>query len=62
MTKKQIEQRIDRLYARHCHGIQVPIMKLSFIHQAGMAAMKAGADDDGIGYALKAAALSVAVN
>lgn len=55
MTKKQKqanEQRITKIYGKVASGIQVPIMKLPAISNAGMSALLAGGDDEAIGAAI----------
>lgn len=62
-TKEQraIGARLERLYAQHCHGLQVPIMSLGTIWRAGEAAAGQGLSDDEVGAVLRASALLVAV-
>jgi hypothetical protein len=46
-TKRQlakIDREIDVLFNRHGHGVQIPIMKLGTITDAGRAAALAGGD------------------
>ena len=54
MTKaaKAIEDQVHAAYAKHGHCVQVPMMDLGKIHNAGRAAGQAGED---IGEAVKAA-------
>lgn len=48
-------QRVNAAYGRAAHGVQVPIMKLGAIMDAGLAALAAGGDDAAIEAAVKAA-------
>lgn len=59
-TVKAARARVSRLYAVHCNGIQVPIMALGSIMEAGLAvALLPASTDDEIGAALLAAARKV---
>ncbi len=61
-NKKANDARISRLYSKHCHGIQVHIMKLGSITKKADAALAANPaiSDDELGAVLNAAALEVA--
>lgn len=56
VTKKQIEKRVSGIYARHCEGIEIPITSMRAIMALGTELVSAGADDETIGAALRAAA------
>ncbi len=56
VTKKAMkanEARVGKLYGKYCFGIQVSIMSLGTIMDVGMEALRAGADDEGIGTAMR---------
>lgn len=57
-TKKQAQadrSRVNAVYGRVANGVQVPIMSLGRIMDAGLAALAAGGDDDAIGLAIETA-------
>lgn len=56
-TKKQVQadrSRVNAVYGRVANGVQVPIMSLGRIMDAGLAALAAGGDDAAIALAVKA--------
>jgi predicted phosphohydrolase len=46
MTKKQKEAAVEAAFYRHGHGVQIPIMSLSKVSAAAVAAWDAGEDLD----------------
>jgi hypothetical protein len=56
-TKKQAQadrSRVNAVYGRVANGVQVPIMSLGRVMDAGLAALAAGGDDAAIALAVKA--------
>lgn len=45
-TKKQIDARVERAYYDTCSGIQIDIMDIGKVFQAGRNAIKDGVDDE----------------
>lgn len=44
MTKKQLDKQIERIYYETCSGVQIPIMAISKIFEAGRKAASEGLD------------------
>lgn len=64
-TKKQDKidgARITRIYGQYCRNIQIPIMSIPKIHDAGMKLLDEGAEDQAIGEAMFAIVQTVRVN
>jgi len=53
-TLNQIDRKVDAIYRRHCSGIQISIMDIGGIFDAGRAVALAGGDDAAIAAAVLA--------
>ena len=53
LSKKALEREIERIYGKHGHGVQVPIMDLGKIFKAGEDAYASSGDLDAVDTAVK---------
>jgi hypothetical protein len=60
--EKALDVRIERLYSQSCSGVQIPMMAIPKVFNAGRAAAIAGGDDEAIKAAIVAIVESVRVN
>lgn len=65
MTKKQIkvmDDRISKVYAVSCHGVQISIWDMGKIMAKGRELVASGADDQALGQGLRAFVDTLAVS
>jgi len=53
-TKKQIDRRVEQAYYRSCSGIQINIMDIGRVFEAGRVSVAGGADDVELETAIRA--------
>ena len=59
---KRDTARIEAIFYKQCSGVQIPVLKLASVFNAGQAAIDAGADDAALAVAICEAAELVRSN